>query len=58
MVLSDTEKFTTPSSRISEIVGGYPNLQSILIVVFNCYFSVHFDKYKLFPPTNALFIKT
>jgi hypothetical protein len=26
-------------------------------IVFNCCSTVHFDKYKLFPPTNALFIK-
>jgi hypothetical protein len=27
-------------------------------VFFNCCSTVHIDKYKLFPPTNALFIKT
>jgi hypothetical protein len=29
----------------------------ILTTVFNCCFTVHFDKYKIILPTNALFIK-
>jgi hypothetical protein len=30
----------------------------MLLFFFNCCSTVHFDKYKLSPPTNALFIKT
>jgi hypothetical protein len=32
-------------------------LVSYLVTVFNCCFTVHFDKYKNILPTNALFIK-
>jgi hypothetical protein len=34
------------------------NNKTKIIYFLNCCFTVHFDKFKAFLPTNALFIKT